>query len=194
MTTNRLLPAPIAVRGGRRTPYEVREALVRRVCRAVANGVTLEAACRDPMAPLRQTFQEWVGQDEGFAAMLAQARAAGEQARARRAARPGAYSAELAAAFCARIEAGRGLLEVCSEPDMPSHTTVYRWVKTRPKFAEAYSAARKVQADLLFDLAWTLARRAGEHGGDVRAARLLIETIRWRCGKLSPRAYGTPHR
>jgi hypothetical protein len=81
------------------------------------------------------------------------------------------------------------LVEVCSEPDMPTHTTIYRWLRSRPEFAQAYAEARELQSDLLFDLAWSLARGAREE--NVAAARLMIQTIKWRCARLAPKRYGT---
>jgi len=80
-------------------------------------------------------------------------------------------------------------VEVCSEPDRPAHTTIYRWLRARPAFAQAYAEARELQPDLLFDLAWSIARGARE--GDVAAARLMIRTIKRRCARLAPKPYGT---
>jgi len=71
---------------------------------------------------------------------------------------------------------------------MPAHCTVTRWLNERPEFAERYRAARVAQADRLFDLAWRIACEA--EPGDVAVARLKINTIRWRVGRLAPRKYG----
>jgi len=46
-----------------------------------------------------------------------------------------------------------------------------------------------MQADLLFDLAWLIARQAREE--TVRVSRLMVDTIKWRCARLAPRVYGT---
>jgi hypothetical protein len=98
------------------------------------------------------------------------------------------YSEEVVAEFLARIADGRGLAEVCAEPDMPAHASVLRWMGERPEFARRYALARLAQADRLFDLAWAIALEAGE--ADVKSAALKIATLRWRVGKLAPRRYG----
>lgn len=181
---------PVLARRAARRIAE-RAATVRAVCRRVAAGETVEAICRDPMMPLRQELNAWVSEEPEFARMMRQARVKSGKAGLARPGRPGRWSEALGAEFLARIADGRGLVEVCSEPDMPSHTTMYRWLRTKPEFAQAYARARAEQADFLFDLAWTLARRAGEGGGDVAAARLQIQTIKWRCARLTPTVYGT---
>jgi len=88
----------------------------------------------------------------------------------------------------ARIEDGRGLREVCAERDMPVHSTVLRWIKEQPEFEAAYRRAREAQADRLFDLAWRIACEATED--EVATARLKIQTLKWRVGRLAPRVYG----
>lgn len=166
--------------------------VMRRICRRMSAGASLAEVCRDPMLPLAQEICRWAGEDARLAQMLAEARTAGGTTHFARPARPGVYSEALATELLDRIQAGRGLVEVCAEPDMPSHTTVYRWLRTKPAFEAAYREARRIQADLLFDLAWMLARQATEE--NVRVSKLMVDTIKWRCARLSPRAYGTPHR
>src|SRR5687768_6952942 len=71
---------------------------------------------------------------------------------------------------------------------MPVHSTVTRWLKEQPEFQAAYRRAREAQADRLFDLAWRIACEATED--EVATARLKIQTLKWRVGKLAPRVYG----
>jgi len=123
--------------------YERRAPLVRRVCRKMAAGATLAEACRDPMLPVAQEVARWAAEDVRFAEMIARARAAGGSEHLARPGRPGTWSKELANEFLARIAAGRGLAEVCAEEGMPTHTTVYRWLRTKPEFAAAYAEARR---------------------------------------------------
>lgn len=53
-----------------------------------------------------------------------------------------AFSEQLAATLCARVAAGESQLSICAEPGMPSRATLWRWVATRPAFAEAFWTAR----------------------------------------------------
>lgn len=172
-----------------RTDYARRAAQVARVCRRVEAGETIGQACRDPDMPSRSTLVSWVARHPELRAMLEDAHVAAEAAGF--ATRLGDYhpwDEALADELLGRIEDGRGLREVCAEPDMPAHPTVTRWLRERPEFAEAYARAREAQADRLFDLAWRIACEAEPQ--EVATARLKIQTIKWRVGKLVPRVYG----
>ncbi|MBS0361405.1 MAG: hypothetical protein JSR98_08490 [Proteobacteria bacterium] len=162
--------------------YARRAPLMRKICRRMASGATLAEACRDPMLPLPTEVARWAAEEPRFQAMIADARAAGGVGHLARPERPGIWSEALQEEFLSRIAAGRGLVEVCAEDDMPTHTTIYRWLRSNPEFADAYREARRQQADLLFDLAWLLARQATEE--NVRVSKLMVDTIRWRCARL----------
>lgn len=99
--------------------------------------------------------------------------------------RPALYDAELAEAVCAGLAAGRALVEVCAEPDMPAMTTVMRWRRDHPEFREAYDIARQVQAEVLDDESLAIARAASP--GTVNVDRLLIGTMDKRSARLRAR-------
>src|SRR5690606_9454335 len=42
--------------------------------------------------------------------------------------RPSDYNAHIAAEICGRIAEGQSLREICAAEDMPSRTTVFRWL------------------------------------------------------------------
>lgn len=165
-----------------------RLALVQAVCERLEAGESLSSICRDPLMPQRYQLDRWRAAEPLFAEMVEDARAQAEAAGlwTRKANHP--WSEELAGEILARIAAGRSLVEVCAEADMPHHTTVTRWLQERPAFLARYLEARQAQADALFDLAWKIARDATEE--DVRVARLKIDTIKWRAAKLAPKRYG----
>lgn len=167
-----------------RRTYARRVAEVARVCRRMEGGESLAEICRDPTMPNRSTLMAWARRYPEFMSQLAEAREAlPEDRRVYH-----RWSEAIAAEVLARIEAGRGLAEVCAEPDMPVHSTVTQWLRTRPDFAERYRQAREVQADRLFDLAWRIACEAREE--DIRSSKLKIDTLKWRIGRLVPRRYG----
>jgi hypothetical protein len=178
-----------AAASGRDRTYGGRLQAVRRVCARVAAGATVSEACRHPMLPYPQQIAHWAAEEPVFRALLAEARKAGGMAHLARPGREGDFPEDVIDEFLERIAAGRGLVEVCSQPDMPTTTTIYRWLNTKADFAERYERARRVQADVLFDLAWTIARQATED--NVRVCKLLVETIKWRTAQLAPSRYGT---
>ena len=69
-------------------------------------------------------------------------------------------------------------------------STVLRWLHDNADFRGRYAAAREVQADRLFDEADDVARDALAGIVDPQAARLFIDTVKWRAGKMRPKVYG----
>lgn len=102
--------------------------------------------------------------------------------------RPLRYSKALGEAVCGRIAAGRTLEDACAEPGMPSSATVYKWLAREDDFASAYGRARRMQADVLFDAARTVAERSSPETW--RRDKLLVDTLRWQVSKLAPLKYG----
>jgi len=182
------------------------EALGRAICARLEAGESLVAVCRDPAMPSAHTVHKWAGLHPEFGAAKAAAQAkawrrgrksAAGKLRKRLArlaergrAPPGpadAYSDEVAEAICRRLAHGEALVEICRDPAMPSHVTVYAWMRRRPTFAYMVDVAREQQAALKLDLAWTIARDATPD--TVAVARLQIQTLRWQAARLAPRAY-----
>lgn len=170
-----------------RVAYDDKVPRVQEMCRRLEAGETYADICRDPRMPNRSTMDAWLKRNDELRAMVEAAKA---EAALTWPPRRGynRWSEKRAGEFLARIEDGRGLREVCAEPDMPVHSSVTRWLRERPAFAEAYRLARQAQADRLFDLAWTIALEAKTD--EVATARLKIQTLKWRVGKLAPRKYG----
>lgn len=170
-----------------RRGYAQKVALVQALCRRLEAGESISEACRDPTMMQRSTLISWLTHDLELRGMVEAAQAAAAEVYGRRRTYH-RWDPDVAAEVLARIEDGRGLREVCAEPDMPAHQTVTRWLNERPDYAEAYRRTREAQADRLFDLAWRIAQEATE--AEVATARLKIQTLKWRVGKLAPKKYG----
>lgn len=89
-----------------------------------------------------------------------------------------------------RIAAGESLRSVCEGEGMPDKATVLRWLSD-PEFATKYARARECQADVLFDGMADIEDKV--IAGDLRpdAARVILDSQRWRAEKLKPKAYGS---
>jgi hypothetical protein len=115
--------------------------LADRIVAGIRAGRYVEDICRDEGMPCSDTVSRWIQEDrDGFGARCREARAIGpgraSQVR---------YSPEIVEAFLAELMAGRNLVDVCTDPDMPSATTINTWVATdRDGFAARYRAAREV--------------------------------------------------
>lgn len=177
----------VARRRYERREYARKVTLTQWACGRVEAGESLAEVCRDPTMPQRSTFDSWLIANPELKAMVeaAKARAAETFPPRRKCHR---WTQALADEVLSRVADGRGLREVCAEPDMPAPSTVARWLNERPDYAEAYVRARATQADRLFDLAWRIACDATEE--TVATSRLKIQTLKWRVTRLSPRKYG----
>lgn len=81
-------------------------------------------------------------------------KAAKAPARARRNAQ---YSGRMVREICDRLAAGGTLFGISRQAGMPSHATLYNWLKRRPGFAEAVAAAKAAGADYCLDRALEVA-------------------------------------
>lgn len=61
--------------------------------------------------------------------------------------RPTTYSPELAAELCRRIISGRSTQAVCSDPDMPDDSVVYRWRMIHAEFNDMLARARDERSE-----------------------------------------------
>jgi hypothetical protein len=63
------------------------------------------------------------------------------------------FNKKLADEICTRIAAGESLRTVCQSDDMPSVSTIMRWLldMKHEQFWEQYAHARASQAELMFD-------------------------------------------
>jgi hypothetical protein len=100
------------------------------------------------------------------------------------------YSDDIRQVILDRIAAGESLRSVCESEGMPDKATVLRWLSDSD-FATKYARAREVQADVLFDGMADIESKV--ETGDLRpdAARVILDSQRWRAEKLKPKAYGS---
>lgn len=104
--------------------------------------------------------------------------------------RPTDYTPELADLFCSRIALGKSLRFVVSMDDMPSHTTIYEWLRKYPEFAEQYARAKEDSADSRADQIEEIGDKVLTGEYDPAAARVAIDAFKWTSGKHKPKKYG----
>jgi len=82
------------------------------------------------------------------------------------------------------------LKEICEREDMPSRSEVYRWMDENPEFGTQCAHARAIQIDALVDDMADIEDRVltGEIKPD--AARVVLDSQRWRAIKVAPQKYG----
>lgn len=101
--------------------------------------------------------------------------------------RPSKYSDKVANTICERIAEGEGLITICAAEDMPSKTTVFRWLEEKPEFRDKYTRAREDQAEVHADEILTIA----DTEEDVNRAKVRIDARKWTASKLRPKKYGS---
>jgi hypothetical protein len=104
--------------------------------------------------------------------------------------RPSVYSEELADRICTEIIDGASLRTICAGSDMPDRGTVIRWMDRHPEFAAKYARARDLQAEHLEESMADLERQVHNGTADAKAARVVLESRRWRAMKLAPKRFG----
>lgn len=90
--------------------------------------------------------------------------------------------------ICRLMAQGLSLNRVCKLRDMPSMTTVFRWLREDASFAQQYALARESQADTLADSIIDLADKVTPLTAN--ADRVRIDALKWVASKLKPRRYG----
>ena len=121
-----------------------------------------------------------------------------------KAGRPSSYTKHIGDVICLRIADGESLRKICLSDDMPSKTSVFRWLadEKNKSFRDQYARAREHQADALFDECLDIADElvndtyidsSGNERTDneaIQRSRLRIDTRKWIAGKLRPKVYG----
>ena len=101
------------------------------------------------------------------------------------------FDQDTADEICEAIASGHGLISYLkSDPELPSYSTVMRWVRDFPEFADQYARAREDMADNDADKIADVAQRVEDGLIDPAAARVAIDAYKWSAGKRRPKRYG----
>ena len=105
--------------------------------------------------------------------------------------RPTIYSRELADHIADQLASGHSLAQILADPGMPSKQTVHLWLHRNHEFLDYYARAREEQADYFADACIEIADASvGLDSAGVAAARIRIDSRKWRAGVLKPKVYG----
>lgn len=104
--------------------------------------------------------------------------------------RPSKFSQDLAENICEQIANGKSLRAICAGDDMPSATTVFKWLNENQDFSEQYARARDRQADYYAEEIIEISDSAEADSAAVAKARLQVDARKWAASKLAPKKYG----
>jgi transposase-like protein len=193
--TDETLPAEA---GRRRSPVRYTAGLAKAICARVAEGEFLAEVCREAGMPNRTAIYRWLARCPRFAARLEAARrtwAMSERVRERthgpqgsRMGQGSSYSAAVADEIFERMCEGESVMGICRDPAMPGFSTVYRWRRAFPDFAEAMRVAREVQAEFYCDRGMEIADAVTPE--TAHATRVRLAQLRWTAGVMAPARFG----
>lgn len=104
---------------------------------------------------------------------------------------PMLYNEQVGDAILEGISEGKGLVTVLKENDaFPSYSTVMKWIRENPEFAQNYARACEDMADHDADKIADVAQRVVRGEVDPQAARVAIDAYKWSAGKRRPKKYG----
>jgi hypothetical protein len=120
--------------------------------------------------------------------------------------RPSSYTSETATFICEQLAEGKSLREICRTEEMPSKSSVMRWLASNTEFRDHYARARELQAEHYLDEIVEIADdgtndwiiRQNEDGSvDERAdhehisrSKLRVDARKWLMSKMAPKKYG----
>lgn len=103
--------------------------------------------------------------------------------------RPSIFTDELANEICERVSLGRSLRSVCLDKDMPTKTTVMRWLDENEDFCDQYRRACEDRETTYFEEMLTIADEVLPETAEVARAKLRIDTRKWVLARMNPKKY-----
>lgn len=105
---------------------------------------------------------------------------------------------EIQEKILARLMSGEHLTAICRSKEMPELKSIYQWLQTDAVFAERYSFAREVAAQIMCDEIVEIADNCNEdwtecaklNKASVERAKIMIDARKWTLATTMPRRYG----
>lgn len=119
--------------------------------------------------------------------------------------RPTTYTKELADSICEQLADGKSMRSVCLQDDMPSMSTVFKWLREKEEFSQQYAKAKEESADAMAEDLLQIADtpvmgeiKTIKPDGSVEIKqdemlghrRLQVDTRKWLMSKMKPKKYG----
>jgi hypothetical protein len=108
--------------------------------------------------------------------------------------RPSDYTQEMADLICEKLCEGESLRAICLQDDMPSRSTVFKWLNDNQDFSDQYARAKEEQAEALADDIISIADGKGDDlllTSEINQRdKLRVDARKWVASKLKPKKYG----
>lgn len=104
---------------------------------------------------------------------------------------PMPYDEEVADSILDAIARGNSLVSILKEDEeLPSYSTIMKWLRQNPEFAANYARAREDQGDYDADKIREVVDQVIAGTLDPNAARVAMDGLKWNAGKRKPKVYG----
>lgn len=116
------------------------------------------------------------------------------------------FTPELGDAICERVAIGESMRTITAQDGMPAISSVFKWLRLFPEFAEQYARAKEQAADLMAEDIISIAddgsndtykRDLGDglmaeevNFDHIQRSKLRVEARKWIAAKLKPKKYG----
>ncbi len=104
------------------------------------------------------------------------------------------FTPELGEKICAGLAAGQSILAIARIEGMPPESTIRRWGRnpkwSSEEFVAEFARAREDNAHHHFDRMQEIEARLEQEDIDPHAARVLLDSMKWRLAKQLPRSFG----
>ena len=106
-------------------------------------------------------------------------------------ARPILYTPEIGEKICEIIASGESLVKACEADDMPAISTVWSWIRSNnDNLQERHRYAREQSAWSCLEKLIQVENSLEKRLIDSQAARVMLDSIRWRMSKVLPLIFG----
>ena len=104
---------------------------------------------------------------------------------------PTPYSQEVADEICRRIADDKSLTLICKDPEMPAKKNVALWIReNKDGFGDRYARAKRDSAHATYTGIQDIEQDVIDKKLDAQQARVIIDSRKWRAGKMKPKVYG----
>lgn len=100
------------------------------------------------------------------------------------------YSEALTDTICGHLISGLSIRAVCDLRGMPAKSNIFEWLGRYPEFRTKYELALQERAQTRFEGLDDIMDGLRSGALDPRAARVMVDTIKWQCAIERPERYG----
>ncbi|KAF1008986.1 MAG: hypothetical protein GAK28_00618 [Luteibacter sp.] len=100
------------------------------------------------------------------------------------------YTPEISAAVCALISEGASVRAIAAMQGMPSKAAIFQWLAKHEDFRVAYMAATHERAHARYESMDEVMDDLRRGKIDSRAARVMVDALKWQCAIEAPERYG----